>query len=170
ENFINLNSSFIHAEVFKHFAHEAHFRPTIIFQTSDVPLLKSLVSQNTGIALLTDLALKNTDDLVALDIETNIPLNFIVSIAYCRSHILTPNQSKLISLLTDKKYSRIIDFGIFDSRLLIIYLLMSSYLGLFSAISSVAWRNTRLKIAKSRGATSSSKRSCKLSQNSLCCA
>ncbi|WP_347127062.1 LysR family transcriptional regulator [Ligilactobacillus salivarius] len=103
ENFINLNSSFIHVEVFKHFAHEAHFRPTIIFQTSDVPLLKSLVSQNTGIALLTDLALKNTDDLVALDIETNIPLNFIVSIAYRRSHILTPNQSKLISLLTDKK-------------------------------------------------------------------
>ena len=103
ENFINLNSSFIHAEVFKHFAHEAHFRPTIIFQTSDVPLLKSLVSQNTGIALLTDLALKNTDDLVALDIETNIPLNFIVSIAYRRFHILTPNQSKLISLLTDKK-------------------------------------------------------------------
>lgn len=47
---------------------------------------------------------------------------------------------------------------------------MSSYLGLFSAISSVVWRNTRLKIAKSRGATSSSKRSCKLSQNSLCCA
>ena len=82
ENFINLNSSFIHAEV---------------------PLLKSLVSQNTGISLLTDLALKNTDDLVALDIETNIPLNFIVSIAYRRSHILTPNQSKLISLLTDKK-------------------------------------------------------------------
>ena len=62
-----------------------------------------LGTPKSGIALLTDLALKNTDDLVALDIETNIPLNFIVSIAYRRSHILTPNQSKLISLLTDKK-------------------------------------------------------------------
>src|SRR5699024_12447802 len=58
ENYINLNLSFIHAEDFKHFANEAHFRLTIIFQTIDIPLLKTLVSQNNRIALLTDLSLK----------------------------------------------------------------------------------------------------------------
>lgn len=101
EHFIVLGDGFIHRQVFDQLTAANHVSPTIVYQANDVELLKRLVAQNMGISLLTETAITPADDLVVLNLaDENIP-QFIISLVYRNSTILSSSQQKLINVFAD---------------------------------------------------------------------
>lgn len=79
--FISLarENEFIHQQAFRHLAQVNHFRPKLLYQTNDVHILKSMVTDNLGIAYLTELAILPSDNVVAIPLtDANQPV-FLVS-------------------------------------------------------------------------------------------
>lgn len=98
--FVIQNDSFIHKRALKKVAHLGHFRPNIICQTDNIMMLKALVAANTGISLLTKIAIQPTDKFHVIDINTNNEkFIFYMSIAYHARHVLTAQQQKLLDIL-----------------------------------------------------------------------
>lgn len=97
--FIMLDDEYVHAEAFKQVARDARKRPRIIFKTSDVHILKTLVANNSGISFLTDIALEKGDELVSLPIEDPDQPEFIVSLVARGEHLTKPIE-KLWNILS----------------------------------------------------------------------
>ncbi|KRN29012.1 malolactic fermentation transcriptional regulator [Lactobacillus selangorensis] len=101
EPFLLLNEGFMHPQAFQTLCNLNHIQPHIMLQTSDIDLIKQLVSQNAGISFLTETALTPHDDLVALPLSDPEQPLFLISIAKRHDHLLTPEQKKLAALFKD---------------------------------------------------------------------
>lgn len=101
EKFIMQNEGFVHPIAFKELTTKNHFKPKIIYTTSDSHIIKKMVTENVGIGFLTELALDAADDLVSLPLSELDQPKFLMSLVYRTSHILTPTQAKLIDVLID---------------------------------------------------------------------
>ncbi|MFD1464582.1 LysR family transcriptional regulator [Lapidilactobacillus mulanensis] len=99
EPFIILTDGFIHRQIFDLLSAANQVFPLIIYQATDVELLKRLVGQGMGVGILTETAILPTDHLHVIDlIDDNLP-DFIISLVYRNSTLLTPHQQQLISIL-----------------------------------------------------------------------
>ncbi|MHC9537783.1 LysR family transcriptional regulator [Dellaglioa sp. BT-FLS60] len=101
EKFIMQNEGFVHPIAFKELTAKNHFKPQIIYTTSDSQIIKKMVAENVGVGFLTELALDASDNLVALPLSEPDQPKFLMSLVYRVSHILTPTQAKLIDVLID---------------------------------------------------------------------
>ncbi len=102
--FITLDDEYVHAQAFRQAARLARVRPKIVFKTSDVQILKALVTNNSGISFLTDLALDANDGLIALPLTDGSQPEFIISLAARANRLLTPNAQRLWSILETPLY------------------------------------------------------------------
>ena len=102
--FITLDDEYVHAQAFRQAARLARVRPKIVFKTSDVQILKALVTNHSGISFLTDLALDGNDGLAALPLTDGSQPEFIISLAARANRLLTPNAQRLWSILETPLY------------------------------------------------------------------
>ncbi|WP_274706368.1 LysR family transcriptional regulator [Fructilactobacillus myrtifloralis] len=101
QDVITFTPGFIHQQVFADLLKEHSLHVHVSYTTSDVELLKQLVSRGVGAALLTDEAIQPSDDLVAITIADDELPPFYVSVAYRKSHVLTPKEQSLIAVLSN---------------------------------------------------------------------
>ncbi|MDO4903668.1 MAG: LysR family transcriptional regulator [Limosilactobacillus sp.] len=102
ESFIMPSSEFFHVQAFKQMCHQTHTRPKVIFQTPDIHVIKAMVEDNLGISFLTDLAIKPSDQLVALTLLDAQQPHFKLSLARRSTEVLSENEQKLWELLKHK--------------------------------------------------------------------
>ena len=101
EPFIIQDKGFVHGKALKEMAHRAHFRPKVIYKTSDINLLKAMVKENIGIGYLTDLAVSDSDQLAVLELTDRNPPEFFLSLAARTDLALTKKQEKLLEILKE---------------------------------------------------------------------
>ncbi|WP_338208012.1 LysR family transcriptional regulator [Lactiplantibacillus paraxiangfangensis] len=99
ENFVFFNSNFIHNTAFNKLTRRNHFRPNIVFRSNDTHVLMKLIGQNVGIGFFTSIVDHYRKDVVRLDLMDIEPPEFITSIVYRTTHILTPAQQQLLTIL-----------------------------------------------------------------------
>ncbi|MFB9769842.1 LysR family transcriptional regulator [Lactiplantibacillus modestisalitolerans] len=99
EKFVFFNSNFIHNTAFNRLARRNHFRPHIVFRSNDTHMLMKVISANVGVGFLTTLVDHYLDDVVQLELLDDEQPEFITSIVYRTSHILTPAQKQLLTIL-----------------------------------------------------------------------
>ncbi|MFT9267887.1 MAG: LysR family transcriptional regulator [Liquorilactobacillus nagelii] len=102
ESFIVLNEGFIHNTAFKRLCRQHDFQPNVVYQTSDVHVLKAMVKENIGIAFLTEIAVPANEELVSLALADPQQPHFLISLAYRKNYHLGEIQQKLIKILTSK--------------------------------------------------------------------
>ncbi|WP_040470566.1 LysR family transcriptional regulator [Lentilactobacillus kisonensis] len=96
--FIVFNEGFVHNKAFSYFNLSADVSPQIIYKTTDIGILKNMVSHNAGIGLLTDLAIDSHDKLIThAIIDDNQPL-FNIYLAYRRNYQLSIDEKKFVKL------------------------------------------------------------------------
>ncbi|AVH75788.1 LysR family transcriptional regulator [Weissella koreensis] len=103
EQFIALDSNFVHNQAMTIFAKDNNIRPNFFMKTSDINFLMNMVAENLGIALLADIVNPNSSNIVVLPLNDENQPTFIGSIAFRRNHILTPEEQMFSTVLS--KYS-----------------------------------------------------------------
>lgn len=93
--FVSLTVGFMHSTAMKLLATANHMQPRVVFRTIDVELLKKMVKQNVGIALLVDLAITPTDDLQVLRLTDADQPEFCISMVHRKGQVLTALQQEL---------------------------------------------------------------------------
>lgn len=99
EKFVLFNNSFIHDTAFNQLARRNHFRPDVVFRARDTHIIMNLVAENVGVTYLTGLVDQRRSDVVRLDLLDDEQPEFISSIAYRTSHVLTPAQAQVLAVL-----------------------------------------------------------------------
>ncbi|BDZ30419.1 LysR substrate-binding domain-containing protein [Lactiplantibacillus sp. WILCCON 0030] len=99
ENFVFFNSNFVHNNAFNKLTRRNHFRPNIVFRSNDTHVLMKLIAENVGVGFLTNVVDHYNDNVVRLELLDDEQPEFITSIVYRTSHILTPPQLKLLEIL-----------------------------------------------------------------------
>ncbi|NLR30999.1 LysR family transcriptional regulator [Levilactobacillus tujiorum] len=99
EKFVLFNNSFIHDTAFNQLARRNHFRPDVVFRARDTHIIMNLVAENVGVTYLTGLVDQRRSDVVRLDLLDDEQPEFISSIAYRTSHVLTPTQAQVLAVL-----------------------------------------------------------------------
>lgn len=99
EKFVFFNSNFVHNTAFNRLTRRNHFRPNIVFRSNDTHMLMKVISENVGVGFLANIVDHYIDDVVELQLLDDEQPEFITSIVYRTSHILTPPQLKLLAIL-----------------------------------------------------------------------
>lgn len=99
ERFVLFNNSFITNAAFNQLARRNHFRPEVVFRARDTHIIMNLVAENVGVTYLPGLVDQHRDDVVRLDLLDDEQPEFISSIAYRASHVLTPTQEQVLAVL-----------------------------------------------------------------------
>lgn len=99
ERFVLFNNSFITNAAFNQLARRNHFRPEVVFRARDTHIIMNLVAENVGVTYLPGLVDQHRDDVVRLDLLDDEQPEFISSIAYLASHVLTPTQEQVLAVL-----------------------------------------------------------------------
>jgi len=98
DDFVLFENSFVHNRAFNKLTRRNHFRPDVVFRSNDTHMIMKLVAQNVGITYLTDIVDQQAD-VVRLELMDEEQPEFITSIVYRASHILTPAQQALLAIM-----------------------------------------------------------------------
>ena len=99
EKFIGFDESYVHNQAFKRMCRRNHMRPHLIYKSSDVHIIKSLVSENIGIAYLTSLAVLSDDNLAQIPILDLNPPEFLLSAVRNQASTLSSRHQQLWNFL-----------------------------------------------------------------------
>lgn len=99
EKFVLFNSSFVHNTAFNLLTRRNHFRPEVVFRATDTHVIMNLVAANVGVTFLTDIVDQHRQDVVRLELLDDEQPEFISSIVYRSSHVLTPAQQQVLNVL-----------------------------------------------------------------------
>ena len=99
EKFISLDSTFIHRQVLEHYAHEDGFEPNVIFKTQSISILKRMVEQNAGIALLVGDAVVLGDHLKCTALTDSFAEKFTISVVTRKNYLLKKQERVLVGEL-----------------------------------------------------------------------
>lgn len=99
EKFVLFNSSFVHNTAFNTLTRRNHFRPEVVFRANDTHVIMNLVAENVGVTFLTGIVDQHRDDVVRLALLDDEQPEFVASIAYRKSHVLTPAQERVLAVL-----------------------------------------------------------------------
>lgn len=100
--FVTLTDGFVHSQAITQLQRNAHTRLRTVFRTSDVALLKNMVRQNVGVALLTSMAVGPEDNLQLLQLTDADQPRFSISVVHRKRQILAAPLRKLQNILTTK--------------------------------------------------------------------
>lgn len=101
EKFILFTNSFVHNTAFNKLTRRNHFRPEVVFRANDTHIITNLVAENVGITFLTDIVDQHRNDVVRLELLDDEQPEFISSIVYRTSHVLTPVQERVLQILRE---------------------------------------------------------------------
>lgn len=93
--FIALTAGFVHDQVFSTLRTAAAINPPIAFRTSDVQLLKQMVQQDVGVALLATLAVRPEDKLQVIPLDAPDQPQFTIAVVTRKQQLLSPIMRKL---------------------------------------------------------------------------
>lgn len=99
EEFLLLDEHYIHPLAFADFTAQAHMQPNIMYQSSDLAILKSMIRSGIGIGFLTELALQPTDELIGIPIKADHQPTFMVSFIHHQDLLLTPLCQKIMEVI-----------------------------------------------------------------------
>ncbi|GEO68803.1 LysR family transcriptional regulator [Levilactobacillus acidifarinae] len=100
EHFILFTADFVHNTAFNQLSRRNHFRPDVVYRANDTHVIMNLVAANVGITFLTSIVDQPRNDVVRLDLLDDEPPEFIASIVYQTTHVLTPAQQQVLTVLT----------------------------------------------------------------------
>ncbi|ANZ69238.1 LysR family transcriptional regulator [Pediococcus claussenii] len=106
DNFISLDTSFIHSKALKVFSHNSHFRPNIIYQSNEAQVIQEMVQNNVGVGFLVDAAIKPNSDMKVLNLLDEDQPTFHMNLAYRNDHILNPLQKQVMDLILEATKNR----------------------------------------------------------------
>ncbi|MFT9389257.1 MAG: LysR family transcriptional regulator [Leuconostoc sp.] len=102
QQFISFDASFIHVQATKQLAKNAGIRQKTFMKTNDVYFLMSLVAENLGVAILTNIVSPTHPDIVTIPLlDADQPL-FSANVAFRKNHILTTEENLLIRILSQQ--------------------------------------------------------------------
>lgn len=99
EPFVLLNEHYVHPTAFKKMAQQAHFEPQIIYQNSNLNILKGMIREQIGIGFLTELAISPEDNLVMIPITDQPQPTFMISLVQREQVLDSTLRSQLIELI-----------------------------------------------------------------------
>lgn len=99
EKFITLDSKFIHRQVLEHYSNEVGFTPNIVFKTQSISILKRMVEQNSGVALLVGDAVALGDKLKSTPLTATFAEKFNISIVTRKNYLLKDREWELVTQL-----------------------------------------------------------------------
>ncbi|KRL01820.1 LysR family transcriptional regulator [Liquorilactobacillus capillatus] len=100
EKFIMQTEDFVHPTAFGALNKVSSIDPKIIYKTGDITLLKKMVHENIGISFLTETAIIPQDNLISLELTDPFQPEFLISLVFRQSQLLSPTQKKIIKTLT----------------------------------------------------------------------
>lgn len=100
EKFIMQTEDFVHPTAFGALNKISCIDPQIIYKTGDIALLKSMIHENIGIGFLTETAITPQDDIISLDLTDSFQPEFLISLVFRQSQLLSQTKQKLIHQLT----------------------------------------------------------------------
>lgn len=95
ENFVLFNEHYVHAVAFEQLSDQVSFQPKILYKTDDLNILKGMLKEQIGIGFLTEIALDQTDDLVAIPLSDSVQPRFYISLVQSENSLLTSIQEKI---------------------------------------------------------------------------
>ncbi|MFT8322616.1 MAG: LysR family transcriptional regulator [Bacillus sp. (in: firmicutes)] len=104
EAFVLFNEHYIHPNIFKKIAQQAQFTPNVIYQNSDLNILKGMIREQVGISFLAEIAISKNDDLVALPIDDQPQPSFMISLVKTKKPTQSPQQKHIIELIRQYAY------------------------------------------------------------------
>mgnify|MGYP004477676537 FL=1 len=93
--FVALTEGFVHDQVFTALRTQAGINPPIAFRTSDFQLLKQMVAQDVGVALLATLAVRPEDKLRVIPLIAADQPRFSIAVVTRKQQLLSPIMRKL---------------------------------------------------------------------------
>lgn len=99
EQFVLLNEHYVHPAAFKKLAKQAHIEPKVVYQSNDLPILKSMIRENIGIGFLTEIAIHPEDHLVSIPLSDQLQPHFLISLAKRTQQIPTPLQENVVEVI-----------------------------------------------------------------------
>ena len=99
EPFVLLNEHYVHPTAFKKMAQQAHFDPQIIYQNSNLNILKGMIREQIGIGFLAELAILPEDNLVMIPITDQPQPMFIISLVQRDQVLDSTIRGQLIELI-----------------------------------------------------------------------
>lgn len=100
EHFILFTADFVHNTAFNRLTRRNHFRPDVVYRANDTHVIMNLVAANVGITFLTSIVDQHRNDVVRLELLDDEQPEFIASIVYQTTHVLTPAQQQVLHVLT----------------------------------------------------------------------
>lgn len=99
EKFVLFNHSFVHNTAFNLLTRRNHFRPDVVFRATDTHAIMNLVAENVGVTFLTGIVDQHRPDVARLELLDDEQPAFLSSIVYRSSHVLTPAQQQVLTIL-----------------------------------------------------------------------
>ena len=104
EKFVLFNEHYVHPSGFNKLVKQADFDPTIVYQNSDLNILKGMIREQVGIGFLAELAVHESDNLVMIPIEDEPQPHFMISVVTRKQVNRTDYQEKIIQFISDYYY------------------------------------------------------------------
>ncbi|MGE6359315.1 LysR substrate-binding domain-containing protein [Staphylococcus capitis] len=99
--FISLNDHFTHSLALSHLCENYHYSPNVIYKMGDLNLYKKMISEGIGIGILTESAIKDSDDIVSIPICDQNQPHFLISKVYRKVSFNLELYNKIIGVFED---------------------------------------------------------------------
>lgn len=99
EDFVLFKDGFVHNQAVSLLAKRNHLKPNVVFRSNDMHSLMNLIANGVGIGFLTAGTAPVRSDVVKLDLADEDLPQFIVSIAYRRTHVFNPLQQAILDVI-----------------------------------------------------------------------
>lgn len=100
QDFINLDSKYVHPLAFKAYSESAGVTPRVTYTPPDIAWVKGLVAANLGISLIVKDVVNPTDRLVSIPLEDEVPERFNISIAIRKDYPLTDLEDQFVNVMS----------------------------------------------------------------------
>ncbi|MGM9903725.1 MAG: LysR substrate-binding domain-containing protein [Enterococcus sp.] len=99
EQFVLLNEHYVHPTAFTKLAKQAHIEPSVVYQSNDLTILKSMIRENIGIGFLTEIAIRPEDRLVSIPLSDTIQPRFLISLVSRSQQLSTMLKEKVVEVI-----------------------------------------------------------------------
>lgn len=99
EQFVLLNEHYVHPTAFTKLAKQAHIEPSVVYQSNDLTILKSMIRENIGIGFLTEIAIRPEDRLVSIPLSDTIQPRFLISLVSRSQQLPTMLKEKVVEVI-----------------------------------------------------------------------
>ncbi|CAI3442881.1 LysR family transcriptional regulator [Enterococcus cecorum] len=106
EKFVVLNEQYIHPKAMQKLAKQAGFTPKVIYQNSDLNILKGMIKEGVGIGFLVEIAVdEQKDELVCLEIADKNQPSFHISLLSRKNQPASVSQQVVQQILEENLLS-----------------------------------------------------------------